>query len=317
MHYIAILFLTLFTTTFATQAFAEEDIAALRSEIASLKAQQSQTEVEALKKELSELKIKMLEEKLANTEKRLEDKISTSEKRLDDKISTSEKQTDNKFEAKTDNLDTKIQLSNSQSALNIGNNTTDAKTSATAKPRPFALSIGAASASLKSTNYGDTMNLSGIAVGVSYTKNRFFAETLITSASRNDSLSTTSYSTCSWYSYYCGYSYNYYNLKTSLSSLDLRLGYKFGGNIVKFEPYVGIGGSTIALTLENTSTYAKSKTSAGFLQFTPGAKLSIGSSNVRGFIDVTVPSVISKNAEYDAIGYKPTAITKLGLSFAF
>ena len=102
-----------------------------------------------------------------------------------------------------------------------------------------------------------------------------------------------------------------------MSSLDLRLGYKFGGNIVKFEPYIGIGGSTATLTLENASTYAKSKTSAGFLQFSPGAKLTIGSSNVRGFIDVTVPSVISKSAEYDAIGCKPTTITKVGLSFAF
>jgi hypothetical protein len=295
------------TTTLAT-AFAEDDTSALKSEINQLKAKQTETELEALKKELSDLKIKMLEEKLANAEKRLDDKISTSEKRLDDKISTSEKQTDIKFEAKNDNIETKIQQSNS-SVLNVGDKTTDAKTPAIAKPRPIALHIAAASSSMQSTL--SNLTLSGSSLGLSYTKNRFFGELSATSMSEKYTTTTYNYGYGSYYSPY-GYStYSYDStLVAKMQSVDLKIGYKLGGDIFKFEPYVGIGRGAMSFTGADES-------STSYTQFTPGAKLSIGSSKVRGYLDVAKPSVVSKDENYDWLGYTPGAIAKIGLSFAF
>ena len=288
------------TTTFVT-AFAEDDTSALQNEINQLKAKQTQAELETLKKELSELKIKMLEEKLANTEKRLDDKISTSEKRLDDKISTSEKQTDIKFEAKNDNIETKIQQSNSQLVLNVGDKTTDVKASTIAKPRPIAFHIAVASSSFQSMLGG--LNLSGSSLGLSYTKNRFFGELSATSMSGK-------YTTTTYYTWgYSSYSYDT-TLTARMQSVDLKIGYKLGGNIVKFEPYVGIGRGNMSFV---ETDYA----STSYTQFTPGAKLSIGSSKVRGYLDVAKPSVISKDENYDSFGYTPGAIAKIGLSFAF
>ena len=284
-------------------AFSAEDVESLRNKIDQLKEKSSQTEIEALKKELNELKIK-----------RLEDKIEAAEKRLDDKLET-----------KSDVLDAKIQQSKGSNTLFLNEKIFSEKSSPTSevkKARSFALHIASGLTSLKPTSGGDSLYLYGTSLGISYEKNRFFAELLGTSMSgKTEAHNTNPYLN---HYYYSCYYYNEcnspsYTISTKMQSVDFKLGYKFGGNIVKFEPYVGIGRTSASISRDtnHTNYYYFKDSSTSFTQFTPGARLSIGSSSVRTYLDIATPYVISKEKNYDEFGYEQGTIAKIGLSFAF
>ena len=287
MRYIKLfLFFTLLTTT---QTFAADDIETLKAEMKQLKSANEKKEVDALKQEILDLKIKRLEDKIDSSEKRLDDKIQTKSERLDDKV-----------ESKFDMASFLGRKDKSESEPQIAS-------IAKQKPRYWSLSIASTGSTLHSaynSNYyyyssslNDTLYMRGLSAGISYTRNRFFGEIIGTSISGK----TEGYANYYSYPYY---PYSWQTTEASIKSVDLRLGYQLGGDVFKFEPYVGIGKAS--MTVNDVST--------SFTQFAPGAKLSLGSSQVRAFLDVTVPSDISsKKAEQ----VKLNAIARFGLSFAF
>ena len=289
MRYIKLfLFFALLTTT---QTFAADDIESLKAEIKQLKADSEKKEVDALKQEILELKLK-----------RIEDKLDTSEKRLDDKL-----------QIKSEILNNKIESSAKDSASStvINNNAKSEPNSqvvvvANQNQRHWSLNIASAGSNLNSsyTSSGyysseNALYMSGISAGISYTKNRFFGELIGTSISGKIEEYVNSYSYYSWYS-----SYSLQTTEASMKSVDLRLGYQLGGDIFKFEPYVGLGKGS--LTFNGTSN--------SFTQFAPGAKLSLGSKQVRVFLDVTMPKDISSKQDNQV---KLNTVAKIGLSFAF
>jgi len=288
MRYIKLfLFFTLLTTT---QVFAADDIESLKAEIKQLKGENDKKEVDALKQEILELKLKRLEDKLDSSEKRLNDKIDVKSERLDDKV-----------ESKFDMASFLGRKDKSESEPQIAS-------IAKQKPRYWSLNIASTGSTLHSaytpssyysSSLNDTLYMRGLSAGISYTRNRFFGEIIGTSISgKTEGYAANYYS----YSYYPRYSWQ--TTEASIKSVDLRLGYQLGGDIFKFEPYVGIGKGS--LTVDGTST--------SFTQFAPGAKFSLGSQQVRVFLDVTVPRDISSKKD-DQV--KLNAIARLGLSFAF
>ncbi len=291
MRYIKLfLFFTLLTTT---QTFAADDIETLKAEIKQLKSANEKKEVDALKQEILELKLK-----------RLEDKIDSSEKRLDDKIQTKSEVLNNKIESSSKDGGSSTVINNSAKSESEPQIASIAKQ----KPRYWSLNIASTGSTLHSaynSNYyyssslNDTLYMRGLSAGISYTRNRFFGEIVGTSISGTLEGYSYAYNPTSRY-----YTYTWKETEASIKSVDLRLGYQLGGDVFKFEPYVGIGKTS--MTVNNVST--------SFTQFAPGAKLSLGSSQVRVFLDVTVPSDISsKKAEQ----VKLNAIARFGLSFAF
>lgn len=281
MHYIKLfLFFTLLTTT---QAFAADDIESLKAEIKQLKGESEKKEADALKQEILELKLKRIEDKLDSSEKRLDDKMQIKSEILNNKIESSAK--------------------DSASSTIINNNLKPESTPvAPLKQRHWSLNIASAGSTLNSayTSSGyysydsNSLFMSGISAGLSYTKNRFFGELIGTSVSgKTDE-----------YSYNSHYYYSWQTTEASMKTVDLRLGYQLGGDIFKFEPYVGLGKGSLTVNGESQS----------FTQFAPGAKLSLGSQQVRVFLDITMPKDISSKKE-DQV--KLNTIARLGLSFAF
>lgn len=285
MRYIKLfLFFALLTTT---QVFAADDIESLKAEIKQLKGDSEKKEVDALKQEILELKLKRLEDKLESSEKRLDDKIQIKSEILNNKIESSEK--------------------DGGVAPVINNNAKSESTPqvvkiATSNQRHWAFNIASAGSTLHSsyTSSGyysydnNSLFMSGFSAGISYTKNRFFGELIGTSVSgKTDEYSYGSY-----------YYYSWQTTEASMKTVDLRLGYQLGGDIFKFEPYVGIGKGSLTVNGESQS----------FTQFAPGAKLSLGSQQVRVFLDVTMPKDISSSKESQV---KLNTIARLGLSFAF
>jgi len=274
--------LSILSTSIALTSFAADDIESLRAEIKTLKSESAKKEIDSLKQELVELKMK-----------RLEDKMDTTEKRLDDKIQIKSEILDNKFDGNG--------YGNEPYTKTIFNGD---KPAIPKKLRPWSFNIAAASIELidqdpKHQSSTHPM-INGASIGFAYEKNRFFGELLGTSMSGKAARYSNGYGN----SYYFAGSTN-----TSIQGVDFRLGYKLGGSIVKFEPYVGIGATTITMG-DLSETYT---------QFAPGAKLSIGSQSVRVYIDVAVPSKISKDSPSNKISpyYKTGTIARLGLSFAF
>ena len=296
MRYIKILsLLTLLTTA---QVFAADDIETLKAEIKQLKSANEKKEVEALKQEIIDLKIKRLEDKLDYSEKRLDDKINVKSERLDDKV-------ESKFDMAS------FLGGNSKSELNSAKS--ESTPVAPLKQRNWSLSIASTASELDSLGLfsaydksSDRLMMGGISASLAYTKNRFFAELIGTSLSGE--FSGYDYSGYGGYydynGFYTTYNYSYRTIKTSMKTVDFRLGYQLGGDVFKFEPYVGIGKGSLTIDSESSS----------FTQFAPGAKLSLGSKQARVFLDVTVPKDISSN-QYNPVKLNP--VTRLGLSFAF
>ena len=288
MRYIKIfLFFTLLTVT---QAFAADDIESLKAEIKQLKGDSEKKEVDALKQEILELKLK-----------RIEDKIDSSEKRLDDKMQIKSEVLNNKVESKFDMasfLGRKDEYESEPQIASIDKQ----------KQRHWSLNIASAGSNLNSsyTSSGyyssdNALYMSGISAGISYTKNRFFGELIGTSVSGKTEEYINSYSCIGWY---CSSGYSLQTTEASMKTVDLRFGYQLGGDIFKFEPYVGIGKGS--LTFNGTSN--------SFTQFAPGAKLSLGSQQVRVFLDVTMPKDISSKQDNQV---KLNTVARFGLSFAF